>query len=213
MTYMFKLARRTARLRCHISAPSSARGALAALRRPATLLLLVAATVFAVGCNTDEQTGPGASPASTEPTAAENDPQLSTSSTTVTILPGQSIQARVNSYPAGTQFLLKAGTYYKQRIVPKSGDTFVGEAGAILDGQGATTYAFDRGGSPYPNNVQIKSLIIQHYAPPEQQGAIMAGGPKRSQNTSGWVIQNCEVRYNETGGIRIGNKTQVLDNF
>ncbi|MFL5496393.1 MAG: right-handed parallel beta-helix repeat-containing protein, partial [Gemmatimonadales bacterium] len=104
------------------------------------------------------------------------------------------------------------GTYYKQRIVPKSGDTFVGEAGTILDGQGATPYAFDRGGSPFPSNVHIKGMIIQHYAPPQQYGAILAGGNK-TQNTTGWVIEQNEIRNNETGGIRIGNKTKVLNNY
>jgi parallel beta-helix repeat protein len=207
MTYTFKLARRNASL-CSQVVASLGLGS-AALRKSGSLLLL-AAGVAASACNSDDSTGP-ADPG-TQQTAQET-PALSTTGTQVTILPGQSIQAKVNSYPAGTSFLLKAGTYYKQSIVPKSGDIFVGEAGAILDGQSATAYAFDHGGTPHPNNVQIKGLIIQHYAPPEQQGAIMAGGPNRSQNTTGWLIQNCEVRYNETGGIRIGEKTRILDNF
>jgi parallel beta-helix repeat protein len=212
MNYMFKLARRAARLRGHVPATSTVPGALAALRRPATLLLLVAEAVFAVGCSTEDQTGPGASPAAAEPSAAENDPQLSTSSTIVTIRPGESIQAKVNAQPAGTEFLLKAGTYARQRVVPKSGDVFTGEAGAIMDGQGVTPYAFDRGNSPFPNNVRIKGLIIQHYASGDQLGAILAGTSK-SRSTTGWVVEDCEVRYNEHGGIKLGNKMKVLNNY
>jgi parallel beta-helix repeat protein len=51
-----------------------------------------------------------------------------------TIYPGQSIQAAVNAFPGGTTFLLKAGMHRLQSVSPKSGDTFVGEAGTILSG-------------------------------------------------------------------------------
>jgi hypothetical protein len=45
----------------------------------------------------------------------------------VTIMPGQNIQSVVNSYPAGTTFLLKAGVHRNQTITPRTGDSFVGE--------------------------------------------------------------------------------------
>jgi parallel beta-helix repeat protein len=201
MTFTFKLARRTAQFCPPVR--GVARGAL---------MLLAAAA--AAGCNSDDSTAPVSPDQTTEPAQiAPSSPELATTATQVTISPGQSIQAKVNSYPAGTQFLLKAGTYYSQRVVPKSGNAFIGEPGAILDGKGATRYAFERGNSPYPNNVVVKGLIIQHYAPPEQQGAILAGGPQPDQKTTGWVVQNCEVRYNATGGIRTGDKTKVIGNF
>jgi parallel beta-helix repeat protein len=56
-------------------------------------------------------------------------PQIGT-----TIYPGQSIQAAVNAFPGGTTFLLKAGVHRLQSVTPKSGNTFVGEPGAILRG-------------------------------------------------------------------------------
>ena len=51
-----------------------------------------------------------------------------------TIYPGQSIQAAVNAFPGGTTFLLKAGVHRQQSVIPKTGDTFVGEPGAIMSG-------------------------------------------------------------------------------
>jgi len=45
----------------------------------------------------------------------------------VPIMPGQNIQSVVNSYPAGTTFLLKAGVHRNQTITPRTGDSFVGE--------------------------------------------------------------------------------------
>ena len=58
----------------------------------------------------------------------------------VDILPGQSIQLIVNANAAGTTFCLRAGVYsVTSSIRPQTGDTFVGEYGAVLDGTGWTT--------------------------------------------------------------------------
>ena len=95
------------------------------------------ATTFAmaiVGCS--EPTSP------TEVgSVATPDLSVSTAASQVTISPGQSIQAAVNSHPEGTTFLLKAGVFRNQTVVPKSGDVFIGEKGAVLDGGGRTAFA------------------------------------------------------------------------
>jgi len=130
----------------------------------------------------------------------------------IAITPSQSIQALVNANPAGTTFILKAGTHLRRTVIPKTGDRFIGEPGAVLDGQGVTTFAFTKGNPPYPSNVTIRSLKITGYAPAVQSGAIDAGGPNTSYGTSGWVIDNNEISYNGEYGIRIGNTTQVTNN-
>ena len=63
-----------------------------------------------------------------------------------TIYPGQSIQAAVDAAPGGTAFVLKAGVHRMQSVVPKAGDTFSGEPGAVLNGSRLLT-AFTRSGS------------------------------------------------------------------
>jgi len=50
------------------------------------------------------------------------------------IFPGEDIQGRVNTAPPGTTFLLKSGVHRMQAIVPRDGDTFMGEAGTVLSG-------------------------------------------------------------------------------
>lgn len=45
----------------------------------------------------------------------------------VSIAPGQHIQSVIDKHPAGTTFLLKAGTHRQQTITPRTGDAFVGE--------------------------------------------------------------------------------------
>ena len=60
----------------------------------------------------------------------------------VAVRPGESIQAAVDKHPAGTTFVIKAGVHKRQSVVPKSGNTFVGESGAVLSGEGVTEFAF-----------------------------------------------------------------------
>ncbi len=129
----------------------------------------------------------------------------------IAIAPGQSIQALVNANPAGTTFILKAGTHIRQSVIPKSGDRFFGEPGAVLDGQGVTPNAFSKGIAPYPSNVTISGLKITNYAPGFQGGAIDAGY-SISEGTTGWVIDSNEVSYNDEYGIRIGHSMQVTNN-
>ena len=55
----------------------------------------------------------------------------------VDIWPGVSIQNVVDSYGGNTTFCLRAGTHsLRSSIRPRTGNTFVGEYGAILDGSG-----------------------------------------------------------------------------
>ncbi len=48
--------------------------------------------------------------------------------------PSDNLGALVEQSPPGTTFLIKMGLYRLQSIRPKDGDSFIGEAGAILDG-------------------------------------------------------------------------------
>ena len=124
----------------------------------------------------------------------------------VVLSPGADIQAAINSNPTGATFYLKAGTYRRQSLSPKDGQKFLGEPGAVLTGENAVQYAFQ--GSA--KNVTIQGLIIERYATPAQMGAIKAGGNSAGEGTTGWVVADCEVRYNGGGGIRLGHRMQIL---
>lgn len=132
----------------------------------------------------------------------------------VRVAPGQSIQASVDANPAGTAFKILQGRHVKQTIRPKDGMSFIGEAGAVLDGAGVTEHAF-LGGTT--SSVTIRGLIIENYAPPLRTGAIQA------PDTDRWVIEDTEVRYSIADysspycvsagcggmGIRIGDRMIV----
>lgn len=53
---------------------------------------------------------------------------------TVKLRPGADIQAAIDRHPEGTTFLLSAGVYRGQSLIPKTGQSFVGEKGAVLNG-------------------------------------------------------------------------------
>jgi parallel beta-helix repeat protein len=76
------------------------------------------------------------------------------------IEPGTNIQDAVDANPAGTAFLLKAGIHRLQQIDPKDGDSFVGEAGAVLSGARLLT-GFSRSGSYWVASGQTQQGIVR----------------------------------------------------
>jgi parallel beta-helix repeat protein len=146
-------------------------------------------------------------PAATEygDSAPSNSFLLSTSDG-VPISPGQSIQSAVNSRPAGTKFIIKAGTHHRQTVVPKDGDKFVGESGAVLDGDKVAYYAFETLRS-HPRNVVIQGLIIQNYATYNEAHAAIQG-----DNSIDWILEANDIRYNKRAGLRTGDGMKVLGN-
>ena len=60
---------------------------------------------------------------------------VGTQQAVVELVPGQDIQASINSLPAGTVFLLKAGLHrLSSPLTPRDDDTFVGELGTVVSG-------------------------------------------------------------------------------
>ena len=136
-----------------------------------------------------------AAPTTTATTAGVTTTQSSQSVSGVVVRVGESIQAAVNAHPGGTTFVIKSGVHKRQSVVPKTGDTFVGESGAVLSGENATSYAF----GAEVSNVTVKNLVIEKYAGPKDGGAIVTLG-----GADGWRIEGNEIRYNKGSAIRSG---------
>ena len=58
---------------------------------------------------------------------------------TVYLYPSENIQSVVNSNPAGTTYVFTPGVYRMQSISPKSGDSYIGQSGAVLNGSRQAT--------------------------------------------------------------------------
>jgi nitrous oxidase accessory protein NosD len=145
-------------------------------------------------------------------TVAERTPSTPRPAVPVAIDPGQSIQDAVRAHPAGTTFLIRRGVHRRQATIrPKDGMVFIGEAGAVLDGDQAPGPAFD---IYQTRNVVIRGLRITRYALPQTNGAIDAGG------SEGSLIEGNEIDHNansdrsvRTYGLILGNTSVVRRNI
>jgi nitrous oxidase accessory protein NosD len=109
------------------------------------------------------------------------------------VAPGSSIQAAVQSAPEGATICLAAGNHVRQSLTPKARQTFVGESGTTLDGEGVTARAF----TASADGVTIRNLVITRYVTARQNGAVHG-------TAAGWTVENCEIRESGYFGIWIG---------
>jgi parallel beta-helix repeat protein len=120
----------------------------------------------------------------------------------------QYIQAVVDGHVGATTFWLKAGTHVQQTVYPKSGNTFIGAIGAIMDGQALKQYAF------YSNNLAQTNVTIQRIEIKNYKTTAMWYGPIAGDNVTNWVVTDSLIHNNEQSGIRVGPGTgwQILRN-
>jgi parallel beta-helix repeat protein len=120
----------------------------------------------------------------------------------VAIGTGDDAQRVVDAHGAGTSYLVKAGTHLRNfSVQPKSGDTFCGEPGAVLDGgRSLRTAFFGRA-----TNVTLDSITVQEYATGRQGGAIQP-----DQAASGWVVRNVTAVRNYWAGLKAADNMRIL---
>jgi parallel beta-helix repeat protein len=114
----------------------------------------------------------------------------------VAVFPGASIQAAVNAAPSAATFCIKAGIHYLTgSITPKTGNTFIGESVAILDGSkwvtADNTQAAFRAHNQDIDDVTIRNLRILHMP----QKAIHAF----KDFSDRWTIEHNEIAFAKHG--------------
>jgi len=103
-------------------------------------------------------------------------------------------------FAAGTHTL---GTGQYDSIIPADNDIFIGAPGAVIDGQGDNSYAFEGPAT----GVTIEYLTIQNFDPPGNQGAV------NSSASALWTIEHDTVQDNTPGtGMYIGTDDIVKYN-
>lgn len=104
-------------------------------------------------------------------------------------------QALIDANPSGTSFCLQTGVHFASGDgVPKSGDIFTGQYGAIIEGSGWLTGDLDA--SPFRAvntgvvDVQIRNLEIRN-CPSYAINAYLT--------SSGWIVDHCDLHHNRYG--------------
>ena len=127
----------------------------------------------------------------------------------VRLAPGTNVQRVVDSYPGRTTFCFEAGVHaISGAITPKTGDTLIGEFGAILDGTGwtttDTTQAAIRAHNADVDNVTIRNLVIRNMP----QKGIHAF----KDFSDRWLIEYNEIASSHTG-IQFPNSSMIRNNY
>jgi parallel beta-helix repeat protein len=127
----------------------------------------------------------------------------------ISVSTGTNIQTFVDVYPGKSTFCLKAGVHpIASAITPKTGNIFVGEFGAILDGTGWMTTDPDQGAFGAHNqdidDVTIRNLVIRNMP----QKGIHAF----KDFSDRWTIENNEISGNVIG-VAAPNDSVVRNNY
>ncbi len=114
----------------------------------------------------------------------------------VDIWPGVDIPLVIRAYPAGTTYCLRAGVHpILGSIIPKRGDIYVGESGAILDGSNWVTTDQDDGAFKALNQdidfVVIRNLVIRKM-------------PQYGIAAFYWMSDHWTIEYNELADNKFG---------
>jgi hypothetical protein len=138
------------------------------------------------------------------PTTTAATPPVATCATSgaVPIGVGDDAQRVVSAHGVGTTYLVKAGIHERNfSVQPKSGDTFCGEPGAVLDGGRSLATAFSGGAS----DVTLDSITVRDYNPGRQGAAIWP-----QSHASGWVVRNVSALHNGWAGLLVADGMKIL---
>jgi parallel beta-helix repeat protein len=130
------------------------------------------------------------------PTLVGPQPTITCPADAVDILPGQSIPLIVNSFTGSTTFCLRAGVHsVTSSTRPKTGNTFVGEYGAILDGTGWTT-ADDTQAAFRAHNEDIDYVTIRNL--------VIRNMPQHGIQAFYVMADHWTIEYNEIASNKVG---------
>jgi parallel beta-helix repeat protein len=111
-------------------------------------------------------------------------------------------QQVVDAHGPGTTYTVRAGVHLRNFSVrPKSGDTFCGEPGAVLDGGRTLRTAF----SGRASDVTLDSLTVQKYDSGRQGGAIHP-----HSRAHGWTVRNVSALRNYWAGLMAADGMRIL---
>jgi Right handed beta helix region len=161
-----------------------------------------APTTTSTTTTTRAQTTTTATTVAPTTTAATPPAARCTTSGAVPIGVDDNAQRVVGAHGAGTTYLVKTGTHRQNfSVQPKSGDSFCGEPGVVLDGGRTLATAFSGGAT----DVTLDSVTVRDYAPARQGAAIQP-----ESHASGWVVRNVSALHNGWAGLLVADGMRIL---
>jgi hypothetical protein len=135
-------------------------------------------------------------------------PYTSAPAGAVTVPAGDNSALFQGQLPTNKTYWFAPGKHTNASIQASDGDTFLGAPGAILDGGNTTHYAFTgQYNDTADQNVTIKYLTIQDFAPNQGGGAVNGNG------NNGWTEEYDLMQYNSPGAaMMLGGDNTVSDN-
>ncbi len=124
---------------------------------------------------------------------------------------GLDLSTATREHRAGTKFWLAPGTHtladseYAQ-VIAKTGNSYIGAPGAVVDGRHINRYAFTPGWPEQAGHVTIAHLTIRNFKPPPNEGVVNHGAG------SGWVIERNTISDNGGAGVFIGSDNTLRYN-
>lgn len=105
--------------------------------------------------------------------------------------------------PPGTTFYLLGGVHFLgttppgpfNQCIPKTGNTYIGAPGAIIDGRSVNRYAFTGSNT----GITLKYLEIRNFVSPIDELTI------NHDASDGYTIQFCNIHHNAGGAIGLGS--------
>ncbi len=120
---------------------------------------------------------------------------------------GHNLQTATQAYGPGTSFWLSPGVHtigddMFSQITPKSGNSYTGAPGAVLDGQGINRAAFTQRAT----GVSIRHLTIRNFNSPLNEAVV------NHDSGENWTIERNTITNNGGAGVMLGTNTSVHAN-
>ncbi|MBD3393113.1 MAG: hypothetical protein GF418_13410 [Chitinivibrionales bacterium] len=130
---------------------------------------------------------------------------------TVYVAPGHDLGDAIGKNPPHTTFIIRRGVHKNAKIHgPKTGQAFIGEDGAVLEGDTGIMYCVNgwrQNGEG--DSVTVRNLEIRGYWYEDCGGAAVLMEPF----SKGWVFEDNEVHHNGGVGVIFGSHCVIRNNY
>lgn len=140
----------------------------------------------------------------------------------VAVSPDGNLLSLAREFPEGTTFQLTAGLHLlHDDIQPKTGQSFIGEPGAVIDGRNITRQAFTN--RARVTDVTIQNIELRNFAPGIHHGVIdfdqyqvVREGAALWETVTyaepaNWLLKDLWIHHNDGDGVEVGSGGRLVN--